>query len=173
MRKLIILSCLALLASYSGCSTISVETDFDRDVDFTVYRSYRWISHMKQSGGMMMKEPLIRKHIVNAVENELAAKGYRKAMGESDFLIAYHIGSKKKVDIDHHYYRYGRWGRFRGHDVSLRRYREGTIIIDIIDAGDKELVWRGWAKSVLHGRGNMAEDIEASVKKIMERFPPK
>lgn len=172
MRNLITALCLAALILPAGCSTISVETDFDPDVDFSRFKTYSWVTHVKQPEGRMMRDPLIRKHVQRAVENELEAKGYTKYDGEPDFLVAFHIGSKRKVDVDHYYYRYGRWGRFRGHDVSVHRYREGTLIVDIVDAGAKELVWRGWAKSVLHGRDDVAEDIEASVARIMERFPP-
>ncbi len=173
MKTVPILLCLLLLGIFQGCSGISVNTDFDEKADFSVYNTYGWIEFRTESQSGMMKDPLIRKHIIDAVEGELAARGYTQSgEREPDFLVAFHIGSKKKIDINHYYYGYGRRGRFRGHDVSVHKYREGTLIIDIVDAQAKELVWRGYATSVLHGRDDAAEDVRASVRAIIERFPP-
>ncbi len=174
MKKLIVLCCAGLFAVLTGCSSIRVGTDFDHNADFSVLKTYRWVEHRKQSDNKMMKDPLIRKHIIDAVENVMDARGYFKVRSENpDFLIAFYIGSKKKVDVTHYRYGYGRWGRFRGRDISVRKYREGSLIIDIIDSRTKQLVWRGWATSVLHGRENIREDIQASVIKILERYPPR
>ncbi|MBN2070906.1 MAG: DUF4136 domain-containing protein [Candidatus Krumholzibacteriota bacterium] len=174
MRSLLIIGCICLLTMTTGCSTIKVETDFDPDADFAALRTYQWIEHVKKTDSQMMKDPLIRKHVITAVENEMDALGYFKAVNEKpDFLIAFYTGAKNRVDVTHYHYRYGRWGRFHGRDISVRKYREGTLILDIIDARTKQLVWRGWAKSVLHGREDAAEDIKASVKKMLGRYPPK
>ncbi|HSG28457.1 MAG TPA: DUF4136 domain-containing protein [Candidatus Krumholzibacterium sp.] len=173
MKRHIIIAGLVLIAMQAGCSGISVETDFDRDADFTLYRTYAWVKHDRQDDSGLMKDPLVQKHIRRAIETELAARGYRLAeTGRPDFLVAWHIGSRKKIDVDHYYYGYGRFGGWGGHDVRVHRYREGTLIIDIVDAAQKELVWRGHAKSVLHGRERAADDINRIVEKIIERFPP-
>ncbi len=173
MKRQIMIAGLVLIVIQAGCSGVSVETDFDRDADFSLYRTYTWVKHDRQDDSGLMKDPLVQKHIRRAIETELAARGYRLADdGRPDFLVAWHIGSKKRIDVDHYYYGYGRIGRWGGHDVRVSRYREGTLIIDIVDAAEKELVWRGNAKSVLHGRERAADDINRIVGKIIERFPP-
>lgn len=173
MKRFIALAGLIMIALQAGCSGITVETDFDRDTDFSVYRTYQWVKHDMESDRGLMNDPLVRKHVRRAVETELAARGYQlETGGNPDFLIAWHIGTKKKIDVDHYYYRYGRRGRWGGHDVRVNRYREGTLIIDIVDAAEKELVWRSHAVSVLHGRERASDDINRIVEKIMERFPP-
>ncbi|MBN1163646.1 MAG: DUF4136 domain-containing protein [Candidatus Krumholzibacteriota bacterium] len=174
MKKCAVALCLVLAAAFTACSSIMVKTDYDQEVDFSVYQTYSWIQHRKQSTNRMMKDPLIRKHIMSAVERELEEKGLRRVETESaDLLVAFHIGSRKKVDVTHYHYRYGRWGHRRGHDVMVHKYREGTLILDFVDRGDKELIWRGWASGVLHGRENIAEDIDNSVQKVLEKYPPR
>ncbi len=175
MRKRLVLLSALLLTAPLGCSTISVQTDFDRETDFSAYKTYGWIEHKMTTGaGGLMNDPLVRKHIVSAIEREMAAKGFSKAAGgEPDFLIAYHIGARNRVDVEHYYYRYGRWGRRGGHDISVHRYKEGTLILDFVDRRAKDLFWRGWAVGVLHGRENISDDIDESVKKILERYPPR
>jgi len=163
-----------LLAAFCGCSGISVRTDFDEKTDFTVYKTYDWIKFREESQSGLMKDPLLRKDIMNAVGEELAAKGFAPASGDApDFFVAFHMGSRKKIDVDHYYYTYGRRGRLSGHDVSVRKYREGTLIIDIVDAAARELVWRGHATSELHGPEQAAADARASVAAIIKKFPPK
>jgi len=174
MKTAQILLVALLLAAFYGCSGISVRTDFDEKTDFTVYKTYDWIKFREESQSGLMNDPLLRKEIMDSVEKELAAKGYTPASGGApDFFVAFHMGSRKKIDVDHYYYTYGYRGRLSGHDVSIRKYREGTLIIDIVDAAAKELVWRGHATSELHGREEAAGDARASVEAIIRKFPPK
>jgi hypothetical protein len=171
MKKFIYLIAGILILS-AGCSSVQVRTDFDRGADFSAYRTYSWLPHREGRGGMM-KSRMVRKHVISAVDRELAAMGFRKTGRErADLLVNYHIGSKAVVDVDLYGYRYGRWGRRRPNAVSVRRYRKGTLILDLVDRESKQLVWRGWATSALHGRENLAGDINRSVRKLLERFPP-
>ena len=172
MKKLS-LFIIAILLFFSSCSTIHVKTDFDRDADFSVYKTYRWIPDKNRTReNKLMKDQLVKKHIYSAVDRELAEMGFKKAEGQrTDILVTFYIGTKKKVDITHYGYGYGRWGGYnRG--VSVHRYKEGTLILDFIDAENKQLVWRGWASSVFHGRENAAEDIAKSVKRLLQEYPP-
>jgi hypothetical protein len=173
MKKLSIFV-IAILLLFSSCSTIYVKTDFDRDADFSVYKTYSWIPDKNRTQrNKLMEDQLIRKHIYSAVDRELAEMGFEKTDGQrADILVTFYIGTKKKVDVTHYGYGYGRWGGFYNRGVSVHRYKEGTLILDFIDAGDKQLIWRGWASSVFHGRENAAEDIAKSVKRILQEYPP-
>jgi hypothetical protein len=53
---------------------------------------------------------------------------------------------KDKIDIDTYGYRYGRYGRRVGTYTTVQKYQQGTLVVDLADAKEKELVWRGWAK---------------------------
>lgn len=173
MRKISIFV-IAFLILFPNCSTIRVETDFDRDADFSIYKTYRWISDKNRTRETkLMKDQLIKKHVHSAVDRELAEMGFDKAgRSGADILVAFYIGTKKKVDVNHYGYGYGRWGRFHSRGVSVHRYKEGTLILDFIDARNKQLIWRGWASSVFHGRENAAEDIARSVKRLLQEYPP-
>lgn len=171
MKKILTAAAVALLF-LSSCSTIRVKTDFDRDADFSLYKTYRWIPENKiKHRNRLMKDQLIRKHVHSAVEREMAKMGFIKAERlKADLVITYYIGTKRKVDVTR--YGYVRWGRFNNRPVSVRKYKEGTLILDFIDAGNKQLVWRGWASSVFHGRENSAEDIAKSVERLLREYPP-
>lgn len=86
MKTAQILLVALLLAAFCGCSGISVRTDFDEKADFTVYKTYDWIKFREESQSGLMNDPLLRKGIMDAVEEELAAKGYAPAAGRARFL---------------------------------------------------------------------------------------
>ncbi len=67
-------------------------------------------------------------------------------------------------------YPYGGYGY--GSHGAVTTYTEGTLVIDIIDAGTNELVWRGAAVSALGDATYDAKDINKAVEKILEEFPP-
>jgi hypothetical protein len=164
---------LALALAALGCSTVSVTTDYDPEADFGSYRTFAWIkAKPKLRPRRAMDAALMDKRIRSAVEGELLSKGYTRATGRPDFLIAYHVGAENKVDVDHYGYRYGSRGRWRGHRVEVRRYKEGTLILDIVDPGMNQLVWRGTGSGNVYHPSDFERKIVEAVREILEEFPP-
>ena len=162
----------ALLAA---CSNVSTHYDFDTKTDFGKLKTYRWLPPPKE-GGTVATSPLIRQRIQSAVDRELAAKGYRPAEGEVDFLVAVHTGAKQRVQVTDWGYRYGYgyygWG---GGRMDVYQYEEGTMILDIVDAGAKKLVWRGTAIAALSPQPTPEQTtklIDEAVNKLLRDFPP-
>ena len=167
MKRSVLLLSLASLVLLTGCSTVQVETDYDRSVDFTQHRTYRGIPHVKGAeDNPLMNDPLIRSHVVNSVDAYMAQKGYMKIEeGAPDFLMAYFFTARNRVDVTHYYgYYYP--------STSVHKYKEGTLILDVVDAGEKQLIWRGWATDVLQDRSQIASQIDYTVGKLLQRFPP-
>ena len=67
--------------------------------------------------------------------------------------MTYHVGAQDKVDVQSWGYGYGYGpGRYHGTwggggGIETYNYTEGTLIIDIVDASSKQLVWRGTAQA--------------------------
>jgi len=167
MRTSAIILTLTAVVIFAGCSTVHIETDYDRQADFSKYKTYRWIPHTKGTGdNPLMNDPLIEGHVKSAVNAELAKKGFVKIEeGHPDFLVAYYFTARNRVDITNYY---GYWYP----QTSVYRYKEGTLILDIVDREQKQLVWRGWASDVLEDRSRLNEQINDSVRKLLERYPP-
>jgi hypothetical protein len=52
-------------------------------------------------------------------------------------------------------------------------YREGTLIIDLMDSQNEMLLWRGWAISALSDTDQMSDElVKEAVAKIIEKLPP-
>lgn len=84
--------------------------------------------------------PLNRRRIVEAIESQLASKGFRKAADTSgaDFILSFTVGARERIDVQSYPVRYrGYWGwggAYVGYEANVSTYREGTLAIDIFDA---------------------------------------
>ncbi len=167
MKRFAVILALTTIVFITGCSTIRVETDYNRETDFSKYKTYRWIPHVKGTeDNPLMNDPLIEGHVKNAVNAGMAKKGFTKIEeGHPDFLMAYYFTSRNRVDVTH-YYSY--WYPH----TNVYQYQEGTLILDIVDREEKQLLWRGWATGVLEDRGNIHYQINHSVNKLLSRYPP-
>jgi len=57
-----------------------------------------------------------------------------------------------------------------------RKYDEGTLILEVVDAASGRLVWRGWAQAEVKSKadpGQREARIWEAVAKILDQFPPK
>ena len=149
-----------------GCSSISVNQDFNPDFDFANWKTYGFIP-IPESAGI---DQLSADKLSNAVKRELNAKGYKDSE-PSDFGVAFHFGKKTVTDVQS--YGYGWWGYGGGVDVS--QYEQGTLIIDLIDMKTNKLEWRGTAQGALPDNPDMqtrTAGIDSAVAQMLAPFPP-
>jgi hypothetical protein len=165
---------LAVLILLAGCTSMSITTDYDHDVDFAGYKTFAWISKPRPAApGRGFINPLMEERIKKAVENDLSAKGYSKDIdGQPHFLIAIHAGAKDRLNVTDYGYHYGPRGRWGHRHVEVNRYKEGTLILDFVDPRQKQLIWRGYAVGALANPEQVEEQIIRSVGKMLESFPP-
>ena len=167
MKRSAIIIALTAIIFMTGCSTVQVETDYNRETDFTKYKTYRWIPHVKGTEeNPLMNDTLIESHVKNAVNTEMIKKGFtRIEEGHPDCLLAYYFTARNRVNVTHYY---GYWYP----STNVYQYQEGTLIIDIVDREDKQLIWRGWATGVLEDRSRINDQINYSVQKLLRKYPP-
>lgn len=175
MKRLFVLtsagSLLGLALFLFGCASLSVTHDFDRATDFSRYRTFNWIERTDEQSG------LLSKRIQSAVNAGLIAKGLHLDPAAPDLLLAYHFGVEDKVEVTDWGYTYpGRYGGWGGGGVDVRQYQEGTLILDLIDVGTKELVWRASATGVLEENptaDKIEKNVNTAVSKMLDKYPPK
>ena len=173
--------CLAAITAM-GCSSISVHHDYDAAANWASYKTFDWIEQpMDPAGGNAQdaraQNSLLAKRIMNAVNAQLAQRGMYRDIQNPTLLLAYHTGVQSKVDVTNYGYSYG-YGYYgwQGSNVDVYQYNEGTLIIDLIDASTKELVWRGVAQKTLADNPRpeqIDKTINDAVAKIFQKYPPK
>lgn len=183
MRILRLFMVLAGLMLLSACRPYSVNYDYDARANYASYKTFDWYASNKKAQGKANKveNTLMDKRVRNAIERELLAKGFkREASADPDFLVTYYpIYHDRKVRT----YTHVGWGwGWRPFGVGMgttmantRHYREGTIVIEVVDFKNNELIWKSAAEGALTGLDNPedAEEIVSSaVNHMLENFPP-
>lgn len=174
---------IAMAVAAAGCSTLSVKHDYDQYADFSSYRSFAWIQQPTTTTGTGDAQTarevntLLDQRIKRAVNVVLMEKGMQLKTDSPDMLLAYHTGVQNKVDVTDWGYSYPGYGAgwYGGRDVSVYNYEEGTLIIDMIDAKTKQLVFRASGTDVLD-ENPTPEQIEKKindvVKQMLAAYPP-
>ena len=160
----------------TSCSSgIIVRTDFDKSIEIHRRTNYDWLpkKEIESRNSPLLYNELNDKRIKTAVDAGLSQKGYVIDIGEPEFLIHYHITIEERaqaVETESYGYSYGPF--WRNNQTDVRRYKEGTLILDFMDATNCQLIWRGWAVSILDEDRLVSEElINEAVISILERFP--
>jgi Domain of unknown function (DUF4136) len=169
----------ALAVALTGCSTVQIDTQYKRDVDFGKYRAFAW--NPVEPGPEQSQEarnPAIRQFVLGTIELQLSARGFQLAAPGTtpDFLIAVHGWSRDRIEVRQYGYAYGygpygMYPMMAGPAVEVRRYKEGTIVVDFIDAGTKELFWRGTASDTFMP-GTGPDSIKEAIATLLAAYPP-
>lgn len=177
-----ILAAVAACVLLAGCSQYDINYDYDVDSNFSAYRTYSWIPQTINEGGTsastaVQSNTLLDKRITSAVDTAMKAKGFTVDDQNPEILVVYHTGMQDKVDVTDWGYTYsGSYWGWAGNDVDVYNYTQGTLLIDLVDAKTKQLVWRGSATGVVEP-GNSPEKIQENidnvVTQIFANYPPK
>jgi len=186
MKTAILFLALSALALTPGCSSVTYKHDFDKSADFTALKTYAWVTVPSNPAASvqaaLQRNDLLDKRIKESANNQLTAKGYTQNADSPDFLVLYHTGTEDKINVtDWGYgygpygYGYGGYGGWYGGGVDVQQYKEGTLILDIIDAQTKQLVWRGFATAALNPDAPMEKrekKLNEVITQILSKFPP-
>jgi hypothetical protein len=178
-RVLLIVSALAFAA---GCSSMNVNYDYDRQADFSSYKTYSW--HESQTS-LREESPLAHERIIQAVDAQLQSHGFQRVAQNPDVVVTYHSQRDQEMTLNTDYmgtgWGYGSgwyWGGGYGMGMTsstttVRTYDIGTIVLDMWDSDQKRLVWRGTVSDTISDNPeNNAQKITAGAQKLFERYPP-
>ena len=165
---------LCLAITLGGCSSFSVRTDYDDEVDFAALKSFAWVDPPDSAQASPFADnDLLRKRVRQAAARVLNGKGYREAEeADADFLVTFHVTIQDRVYAHNNYgyaYTHRGWGGGWNYTTSLK---EGTLILDLMLAGERRLIWRGWRNNAVPTPDTEGPKIQVAVEKILERFPP-
>jgi hypothetical protein len=160
-----------------------VKTDFDRNFDFSKIHSYQWRTH-----------PIFEKHaelresystaiqlVMNATNQQLMKKGYEPVSDSPDVFLTFFVTAN---DVTNTYTDMigpsGAWYGWYGWHVPqvwtvtrTEQYLEGTLLMDMVDPKDTQLIWRASSSDSIKDFRNRDKNVDAAVKKIFSKFPPK
>lgn len=183
MRNPVIMLFAITVSMLVACSSYDVVSDYDSAAPFASFKTYRWaIDPANAQGNLLLQNQLLGKRVKSAVDEELKAKGLTLVTsGDADVFVASHLTTKDKLNVTDWGYGYGagpyRYGYgYGGSSVSVTQYTEGTLVVDMVNGKNKELVWRGIASGAMASQLPPPEEIDARIKEIigaiLAEYPP-
>ena len=166
---------LILLTFFSCTPQLNVSSDYDKVVDFNIYKTFSWAKEQEspRNGNPMFDNDLNRKRVKEAIEKEMGSLGLSRFDWAPDLLIDFHITIDQKTDtMAHDNYPFG-FRYWPDYGVYSYTYKKGAIIIHFVDSKKEQLVWQGVGSRTLSDvpSENMEERIQNVVKKILAQYP--
>jgi hypothetical protein len=174
MKTLTILLLIAVIAGTVHAQRVKVGSD--PAADFTKYKTYTWDQGM-------MANPVIKQHIMTAVDSALSAKGIQKVEADPDLILTALVSTESDLTMTNPSWTPTLNSIATGIPASGQSWAvtKGTLVIDISDAKTKNGVWRGTATHTLENgpTGDRVRDaktvekpINKAVQKMFKQFPP-
>jgi hypothetical protein len=143
--------------------TSSVQAvEYDHDVDFSRYRTWSW-----QAGVPVPPEPVPDRRIREALARGLAGRGLSEVGSDAALLVRYYAARSTRIDLlplD---------SGSGAPPTGIRYVETGSLVIDLVDAASRKVVWRGHATGALrYGPKDITAQIDAAVAELLARFPP-
>jgi hypothetical protein len=173
----------ALIMSISAQAQ-KINVVYDKQTNFAQYKTFAWAPQGA------VAHPMLAANIVGAIEQELQARGLQKVnVQDNPGLIIKIYGS---IDQDSTLYSndplYMGSGGVPPFDPSFSgplltgqygnttiTIHNGQLVVDLIDAANKKLVWRGMASQKLaaHNPDKLLSQVNGAITKMFKQYPVK
>lgn len=175
---------LLLLNLGTACSPFSkVYSEEEPGVNLYRYHTYNWADYNSSNHpgdqGPAWLSTSSQRTIRTAVEARMEASGFKICTDNPDLLLHYHVVVKNEVMFLPEWSCAGTgnspYDQLRCNRVRPVQYREGTLIIDLIDAHNGIQVWRGAVVGTLENvpPADVEGRIQEAVRAIFGKFPGK
>jgi len=150
---------LFLVSSCSRDPELAIKVSRDPGANFQSYRTFAW-----QSGQRKFSERG-EKRLRVTVDQELVAKGYRKAPEKDADLLIKYLGAQERQLIQKPIV------TSRGPTMLLPETVDtGALRLQFVDRKNNRVVWQGDASGVVRDPNNVTE-VTPAVKKLLAKFP--
>lgn len=156
---------LGLLVVSAAAQT--VQSDFDRTFRFSNLKTFSFAVQRRAATDPLANDTLNDGRIRTGLETQLQANGFRTEIESPDFVIAYYVTSKNRLNVQD--YSLGAPRLWGNRDIRVNQYSEGTLMVDFIDGKTNQVVWRGRATGALELK-DVDKKITKSTEKLVKQF---
>jgi hypothetical protein len=184
MKTLLSFSAVWLLLAAGAALGQDVRYNFDKNTDFSRFKTYKWVS-LKDAPQV---NDLTAKQIKAAVDSELTTKGLTKVDDDNaNLYVAYQAGIGQEKQFTSYssdwgygggWYRGGWYGGMGGMSTTTGQTETiyvGQLALDMYDSANKDLVWRGLASKTINVKAKpekQEKNLAKAVKKLLKNYPP-
>lgn len=184
MKNILILLFLILVGS--ACSTLQVTSDYDKEADFSQYKTFEYYGWAQESDKVLNQ--FDKDRIEKAFAAEFAKRNLELVKEGGDMVVSLFLVVDQKTSITAYTDHYGGgwgygagWGWYGGYGggsstthYSEDDYLEGTMVVDVFDKSDKKLIWQGVGqKTIVENPEKREKTIPIVAESIMKPFPIK
>jgi len=180
MMKLSLFAAGAALLLMAGCASgPDVRGDFDPAADFGRFRTFGFVEQAGTDTGDARS--ITTTLLQNAAAREMEARGYVRS-DTPDLVINFHGRLEERVDIQSRpapsmgpTWGYRGWAgsSWGGTEVTTRRYNVGTLVMDLVDLEQRQMVFQGTLQTNVSNEmlRNREQSINTLVTELFAKFP--
>lgn len=165
--KIITIAIIIVCTLAISAAAQSVQSDYDRSFQFSNLKTFSFATQRRAPGDPLTSDTLNNGRIRTGLESQLLAHGFQMETEKPDFVIAYYVTTKNKLNVQD--YNYGPRGWWGSRDIRVNQYSEGTLMVDFIDAKTNQVIWRGRASGTLELKG-IDKEIGKATEKLVKQF---
>jgi hypothetical protein len=183
-----VIATLTTFTLMSACASnpVSIQSDYDRSIDFSQYKTYGYFSPMGIENPNYSS--LLGQMFRDAIDAQMLPRGYVKS-DNPDVLInvSARLEDKTKVTTmsdpmmyggGYYGYRRGLYDPWGGYGYAttthVSQYTEGTVNVDMVDVRQKRMIWEGVAIGRVNGKKKnpeLRQDIMDGVAEMFTGYP--
>jgi hypothetical protein len=183
MLKFRLATSAAMLLLAAGCASgPDVRGDFDPAADFGRFKTFGFVA---QAGTDTADARSITTTLLqNAAAREMEARGYVRS-DTPDLVINFHGRLEERVDIQsrpapsmgptwgYRGWAGSPWGGWGGTEVTTRRYNVGTLVMDLVDLEQRQMVFQATLQTNVSNEmlRNREQSINTLVTALFAKFP--
>jgi hypothetical protein len=171
MSRSALAACLVLVATL-GCG-VPVAVESDAGASHTRWRAWSWLQRPPVARGDA-ELAAVDDGIRTSFERAMGTRGFKKVDRQRpDFLVTYYAAVSAPIQPAAIAYAAGGPSTVGSTAGKGGVYQQGTIVIDLLDAGSGRLAWRGTGRGVIVAEQTpqeRSERIGAAVEAIVAEF---
>jgi hypothetical protein len=177
MRSTTVLLVFAVLLGLPGRADDKVKTQTTPGIDFAQYRTYQWLPpRVLAKTGVVENHPaspLIRE----AVDRQLIAKGLTQVNEAGDLQVAATVLTESIPQVEAVLLAGPDNMMYGAPIATMGRYnKQGTLVVNLIDAKTKKSSWIGLAREDLPGDREQKPEVvrkklDSAAKKMFKKYP--
>lgn len=149
-----------------------VNIDWDRNENFSQFHTYAWQKSPHPAKGLWDQR------IVDGIDKQLQSKGLQRVDSDPDMWVVYSNSIRDQKQVVGTGYNMGPgwgWGWWGPTTTTYNTYvtREGTLVVELANAKDHQLLWRGSATGTISDNSNKnIKTLNNALNKLFKNYPP-
>ena len=178
------LALVAAVAVLGACSSVTVNTDWNTNIDFTQYKTYAWLPDTVDKS----LSPFAQQNLQTAINGALQKHGLTEVKSDPQLYVTFRASQHSTtqyttVSTGYGYGAgWGGWGCYGCYGgggvgystTTAQQIPTGNLIVVLVDPKINEMVWRSNASAeIASDMSGRASQLQQAMSQMFEGFPPK